>query len=81
MGSYSPQICNLLIEIVQEAGYKSAIAAYGMAEGKEMEEGMDEISPCGETLIVELSEDGKIDSYETTPSDFGAKACRFVSPP
>ncbi len=77
VGSYSPQICSMLIEVAKEVGYKSAIAAYGMADESEIEDGMDEISPCGETLIVELLPDGKTSSYEIAPSDFGAKPCRL----
>lgn len=70
IGGYSPEICDQLIEILKEIGIPRALAPYGMSSDEGPEMGMDEFSPCGPTRVVELR-DGKIDTYEVTPEDFG----------
>jgi anthranilate synthase/phosphoribosyltransferase len=38
-------------------------------------DGMDEISPCLKTSVVEIGEDGAMRSYEIDPADFGVAGC------
>lgn len=50
----------------------SALAPFGMAEGIEKDQGMDEFSLAGPTRVVELKH-GAVETYEVTPRDFGLK--------
>jgi len=77
LGTYSPHVSNQLVDLLQINGFSSAICSYGMAEGIDIEMGVDGISPCGDSLVVELTPDGKVSSYELRPEDFGARPCRF----
>ena len=76
IGAYAPQVCDQLIAVLDEINMPAAVSPYGMAEGKDPELGMDEYSPCGPTRVVELRE-GKVETYEVTPSDFGIKSHEF----
>ncbi len=76
IGAYSPSVCDQLIAVLKQIGIKSALAPYGMVEGKNSGVGMDEFSPAGPTRVVELKK-GKIATYEVTPSDFGLKTVDF----
>jgi anthranilate phosphoribosyltransferase len=76
IGAYAPRVCDQLVAVLKEIDMPAAVSPYGMVEGMDPELGMDEYSPCGPTRVVELRE-GKVETYEVTPSDFGVKACGF----
>ena len=76
IGAYAPEICDQLIDVLHEIGMPAALAPYGMAEGFEPEKGIDEFSLAGPTRVRELKE-GKITTYELTPSDFGVPTQNF----
>ncbi|ACF46032.1 anthranilate phosphoribosyltransferase [Prosthecochloris sp. ZM] len=76
IGAYAPEVSDTMIRILLEVGIESALSPYGMVDGKDPKEGIDEFSPCGPTRVVELR-DGKIEEYHLTPEDFGVKPCRF----
>ncbi|MDM8524856.1 anthranilate phosphoribosyltransferase [Desulfococcaceae bacterium HSG8] len=72
IGAYSPEVCDQLIAVLKEIGMPSAIAPFGMVEGIERDQGMDEFSLAGPTRVTELR-DGQVRTYEVTPRDFGLK--------
>ncbi len=76
IGGYSPTVCDQLVSVLKEIGMPRALAPYGMVFDHDEKEGMDEFSPCGPTRVVELI-NGKIRSYDVTPSDFGVKVADF----
>lgn len=76
IGAYAPGVCYQLISILRELGMPAAIAPYGMADGMEPEQGMDEFSPCGTTRVVELCRQ-EVTTYEVRPEDFGVNPCGF----
>ncbi len=76
IGAYAEALCPQLIEVLKDTGTKRAISPYGMSENHDRELGIDEISICGPTAVVELRE-GNIESYTLTPADFGVKQCAY----
>lgn len=76
IGAYSASVCDQLVAVLKEIGMPSALAPFGMTEGKAPDLGMDEFSIAGPTRVVQLKQ-GKIDTYEMTPSDFGLKTLDF----
>jgi anthranilate phosphoribosyltransferase len=76
IGAYSPSVCDQLTAVLKEIGIPSALAPFGMVEGKDAGLGMDEFSIAGPTRVVELKR-GKISTYQVTPSDFGLKTRDF----
>ncbi len=76
IGVYAAYLCPQLIEILQATGTTAAMAPYGMSDQHEYKLGIDEISVCGPTHIVELS-DGKIERYLLNPEDFGVRKCSY----
>lgn len=76
IGAYAEHICPQLVEVLQETGTKAAISPYGMSDSHEEKLGIDEISVCGTTRVVELK-DGKIERYNLRPEDFGIKRCAY----
>ena len=76
IGAYAMNVCEQLVSVLKEIGMPRALAPYGMVLNHDKNEGMDEFSPCGPTNVVELI-NGKIQSYEVTPSDFGVKDIDF----
>jgi len=72
IGAYAPGVCDQLIAILKEIGMPAALAPFGMVEGMEKSQGMDEFSPAGPTRVVELR-NGKIETCEVSPEDFGLK--------
>lgn len=76
IGAYSPLVCDQLVEVLKEIGMKSALAPFGMVQGQDRNLGMDEFSLAGPTRVVELR-NGKIQTYEVTPEDFGLKTVPF----
>ncbi len=39
------------------------------------DDGMDEISPCAKTAVIEIGEDGSMREYSIDPADFGISGC------
>ncbi len=76
IGAYSPLVCDQLIAVLREVGMDSALAPFGMVEGMDPMRGMDEFSLSGPTRVVELK-DSRLETYEITPRDFGAKSVAF----
>jgi anthranilate phosphoribosyltransferase len=76
IGAYAPNVCVQLIEVLKEIEMPAALAPYGMVDGIDSAEGMDEFSPCGTTKVTELR-NGSINTYEVTPRDFGIRQVRF----
>lgn len=76
IGAYAESLCPLLIEILQETGAKAAMSPYGMSDRHAEDQGIDEISICGTTRVVELR-DGKVERYSLRPEDFGIKCCNY----
>ncbi|HUV25382.1 MAG TPA: anthranilate phosphoribosyltransferase [Methanomassiliicoccales archaeon] len=73
-GVYSIELINPVIETMKEIGYQRAIVFHGL--NKDGTLGMDEVSTLGQTKVVELSPDGKIQSYDLHPKDFGIERSR-----
>ncbi len=73
IGAYSPNVCDQLVAVLGEIGMTAALSPFGMVEGMEKTEGMDEFSLSGPTRVVQLK-DGQIETYEVTPADFGLQA-------
>ena len=76
IGAYAPDICDQLIDVLKEIGMKAALAPYGMVEGADRNNGIDEFSLSGPTRVVELKS-GSINRYEVTPYDFGLEQHSF----
>jgi anthranilate phosphoribosyltransferase len=76
IGAYAPHVCDQLIAVLKEIGMRAALAPYGMVEGMDPTQGMDEFSLAGPTRVVELHHSG-IETYEVTPEDFGLKTRAF----
>lgn len=70
IGAYKPEVCDQLIAVLKEIGMKTALAPFGMVEGMEKNQGMDEFSLSGPTRVAELR-NGSVETYEVTPEDFG----------
>jgi anthranilate phosphoribosyltransferase len=69
MGVFSEELTEKLARVLVNLGVKKAFVVHG-------KDGMDEITVCAPTKVVEISE-GKIRTYEVSPEDFGLKS----SPP
>lgn len=78
IGAYAPEICPQLIEVLRGTGTTAAMSPYGMSSAHDPSLGIDEVSVCGPTRIVELRND-KVDTYTLTPSDFGIKEHSFAA--
>jgi anthranilate phosphoribosyltransferase len=68
-GVYSKELVEPVAEVMKEIGYKKAIVVHGFADNGV--KGMDEASTIGETIIAELSENGKISKYSFLPEELG----------
>lgn len=64
MGVFSPELARLLAEVLRGLGVKRALVVHG--------DGLDDITVTGPTQVMELREDGGIESYEVTPEELGA---------
>ncbi len=70
-GVYSKDLVVPIAEAMSEIGYSRAMVVHGLTfDG---ERGMDEISPSGKTFAAEILQDGRIETFELSPRDFGAK--------
>ncbi len=76
IGAYAPEVCQQLIEVLQQIQMPAALSPYGMVEGVHHDKGIDEFSLSGPTRVVELHHD-TISVYEVTPADFGVKMRDF----
>ncbi len=76
IGAYAPEICPQLIEVLRGTGTKAAMSPYGMSSSHDSSLGIDEVSVCGPTTMVELRHD-QVETYTLTPADFGIKEHRF----
>jgi anthranilate phosphoribosyltransferase len=70
IGAYSAPLARQLVSICQEIGLTGALGIYGQSDAHRADQGMDEVSVCGPTLVVELRDD-KITEYELEPEDLG----------
>ena len=73
LGVFHPDLVGIQVRVLQRLGSRHALTVYG-------EEGLDEISVSGHTLIGELNQ-GRVEEYRVHPNDFGlpvqdAKALR-----
>jgi anthranilate phosphoribosyltransferase len=76
IGAYAPHVCDQLIAVLKEIGMPAALAPYGMVNGIDAAQGMDEFSLSGPTRVVELRQ-SKVETYEVAPEDFGLKTRDF----
>lgn len=63
VGVYSKDLVEKVGEALHHLGCERAFVVYGL-------EGLDEVSPCGETLVSEVRREG-ISSFILSPKDFG----------
>jgi anthranilate phosphoribosyltransferase len=79
-GVYSRSLVAPLAEAMREIGYLRAMVVHGLASDGLL--GMDEISPSGKTFVAEIWDDGRIETFELSPRDFGAEpvAERLLAP-
>ena len=75
IGAYSPEVCDQLIDILKEIDMPGALSPFGYDKNI-TNKGMDEFSTSGPTRVVELK-NGKIQTYDLTPEDFGVKQVSF----
>lgn len=72
IGAYAPEICPQLIEVLRGTGSKAAMSPYGWSSKHDPSLGIDEVSVCGPTTMVELRR-GQVETYTLTPPDFGIR--------
>ena len=63
MGVFHPDLVGIQVRVLQRLGSEHVMVVYG-------QNGMDEVSLSGETLVGELK-DGEVREYAVHPSDFG----------
>ena len=63
MGVFHPDLVGIMVRVLQRLGSDHVMVVYG-------QNGMDEVSLSGETLVGELK-DGEVREYVVHPSDFG----------
>jgi len=63
MGVFHPDLVGIQVRVLQRLGSEHVMVVYG-------QNGMDEVSLSGETLVGELK-DGQVREYTVHPSDFG----------
>jgi anthranilate phosphoribosyltransferase len=68
VGVFSADVMELIAETLSELGTERALVLHGAG-------GLDEISPAGETQVVELK-DGSLTRYTIQPEDFGIACSR-----
>lgn len=69
LGVFHPDLVGIQVRVLQRLGSNHVLVVWG-------ENGMDEISLSGPTLVGELK-DGEIREYRITPEDFGFKRCEL----
>lgn len=78
LGTFSEPLARQVVEIGREIGLEGMLAVYGQSAAHPPEQGMDEISVCGPTQVVELRQ-GQIAAYTLTPADFGVPIYPFAA--
>ncbi len=76
IGAYAANICPQMVSILKDTGMKAVMSPYGMSDKHDSALGIDEVSVCGPTRVVELA-DGEVETYTLTPSDFGVKLSSY----
>ncbi|MFC2061816.1 anthranilate phosphoribosyltransferase [Elusimicrobiota bacterium] len=69
LGVYDPDLTGVMAEVLGKLGVKRAMVVHG-------DGGLDEISLTGPTKVSEVKE-GKVDTFEVSPEDFGLSNCRI----
>ncbi len=64
IGVFDGQFCGPVAEAAHMLGVRRVMAVHG-------EDGLDEISVCGRTMVVEVDETGRRSDYTLTPEEFG----------
>jgi anthranilate phosphoribosyltransferase len=77
IGAYSAVLARQLVQICREVGMAGALGIYGRSDGYGADQGMDEISVCGPTLVVELRGDS-ITEYVLEPEDLGLPRYKYA---
>lgn len=70
LGVFNKKLPPLMVDVLKSMGSKRVLVVAG-------EDGLDEITLCEKTNVSELR-DGKITSYQISPSDFGLEACSLL---
>lgn len=73
-GVWTDAILPGVADVMQKIGYTRGMVVYGADSHSGL--GMDEISPCGKTLVREFSEEG-VCQYTFMPEDAGIRSTRF----
>ncbi len=68
LGVYAPSLCAPLAQVLGNLGSEHAFVVHG-------EGGLDEVSPCGRTLVAELRA-GEVNTFTFTPEEAGIERCR-----
>ncbi len=76
IGVFAPELCQKMVEILNEIGMQSAISIYGMSNDHDETLGIDEVSTCGPTKVLELK-NKRIEGYTLYPEDFGVKLSKY----
>jgi anthranilate phosphoribosyltransferase len=76
IGAYSAALARQLVGICREIGLEGALGIYGQSDGHGVDQGMDEVSVCGPTLVVELRGD-KITEYILEPEELGLPRYKY----
>ena len=69
LGVSREELGELYINTLRDMGLVAALVVHGM-------EGLDEISPCGESKVWHLK-DGKVQVYMVEPQTFGVERCEL----
>ncbi len=69
LGVFSEDLTHKIANVLSFLGCERGLVVHGTA-------GLDEISNIGETVICEINS-GELDSYKTTPADFGINEARI----
>lgn len=67
LGVSSPDLLELVPPVLSSLGVEEAMMVHGLP-------GMDEVSPCGTTLVAHLK-DGAVERYEICPEEMGITRC------
>lgn len=70
LGVFNKKMTSLMAEVLKSMGSERVMVVAG-------EDGLDEITLCEKTNVSELK-DGKINSYQVSPADFGLKECSLL---
>lgn len=68
LGVYDRKLTGTLAYVLKKLGCEEAMVVHGL-------DGLDEISTVGKTAIARLK-DGEVETFETSPEDFGIKQAR-----